>query len=197
MNRLKHTLYICLLLLIPMSCEKPYAAENDDEPVKNEATGSPNGEQQGGKNEDDTTTGGSGEDEDGGYEETDIVDGDGDTSYRKRVYTVAEFIAAQLGQRAVRMEGYIVGACAKNIGYAEWSAPFTHDQAILLADRPGERDGRKVVAVRLKEGDMRTQLSLAKHPENAGRKVYVYGVKQSYLGVAGMSSVITGYGWAD
>lgn len=183
MRPIKSILYAILLLLIPLGCENPNIAGNGEENNQDEVVDG----------------GGSGkeDDSDTNYEEKDVVDGDGDTSYRKRTYTVSEFIAAQLGSRAVKVEGYIVGACAQSVSRAEWVAPFTCRQAILLADRPGERDERRVMSVELKQGGMRTQFNLPDHPENLGRKIYVYGVKHNYLGVPGIKETITGYGWAD
>lgn len=201
---LKYTLLcasraFCVLLfaLIPLACENPYAGEEGDDNTPTETVDDEDEEPSGNKTHPaDSLPGGGSTEEEGNGEETDIVDGDGNTDYRKKIYTVDEFLRTPLGRRSVRVEGYIVGACSKSISQAEWSAPFTWTQAILLADRKGEHDGEKVMSVKLKSERMRQLFNLVAHPENHGRKVWVYGEKQTYLGIPGISDV-NGYDWAE
>lgn len=131
------------------------------------------------------------------YEETDIVDGNKDNEQSSSYMTVAQFMQADLSSGSVMVRGYIVGACSKRISYAQWSAPFTYNQAILLADSPTCTDDTKVMSVQLKKGPIRNTFNLVDHPENLGRKIYVYGAKHSYLGIAGMKDDISGYGFCD
>ena len=137
------------------------------------------------------------DDDDSEYEETDIVDGNKNNNQTNSYMTVAQFQEANLSSGSVMVRGYIVGACSKQISYAEWVAPFTYNQAILLADDPQCTDDTKVMSVQLKKGPIRNTFNLVDHPENLGRKVYVYGAKHTYLGIAGMKDDITGYGFCD
>ena len=201
---LQHTLlcarrvfYVLLCVLIPLACQNPYAGEEADDSDPTETVDDEGEEPSGGKTQPaDSLSGGGSTEEEGNGEETDIVDGDGNTDYRKKIYTVDEFLRTPLGRRSVRVKGYIVGACSKSISQAEWSAPFTWTQAILLADRKGERDAGKVMSVKLKSERMRQIFNLVEHPENQGRKLWVYGEKQTYLGISGISDV-NGYDWAE
>lgn len=193
----RRAFYVLLCALIPLACENPYTGEDSDDSDPTETVGNEGEKPSGGKTQPADSLSGSGSDEEeGNGEETDIEDGDGNTDYRKKTYTVDEFLSASLGRRSVRVKGYIVGACSKSISQAEWSAPFTWTQAILLADRKGERDGRKVMSVKLKSERLRQMFNLVDHPENHGRRVWVYGEKQTYLGIPGMSDV-NGYDWAE
>ncbi len=137
------------------------------------------------------------DDDDSGYEETDIVDGNKNDNQTSSYMTVTQFLEADLSSGSVMVHGYIVGACSKRISNAQWTAPFTYNQAILLADDPQCTDDTKVMSVQLKKGPIRNTFNLVDHPENLGRKVYVYGGKHSYLGIAGMKDDITGYGFCD
>lgn len=194
----RRALFVLLLALLPLACEKPYAGEGGDDGDETETVDDAEEKPSGGKTHPTNSISGSdSEEESGNGEETDIEDGDGDTDYRKKTYTVMEFLHAQLGQRPVMVEGYIVGACSRSVAHAEWTAPFTYSQALLLADRQGERDVEKVMSVKLKSGNMRSTFNLVEHPENQGRRVYVYGTKQVYLGIPGMSEYVGGYGWAQ
>lgn len=191
-TQVRHIFILMLCGLLLGACEKPLNEEEED--PSGEVVETPGHYEEG-----DTLgeSGWSGEETEGNGEETDIVDSDEDTNHRNHTYTVTEFINTQLGQRAVKVEGYIVGSCTKTIKKAEWQPPFTHPQAILLSDKKGESNPDKVMSVSLKKKPMRAELNLVDHPENWGRKVYVYGVKTKYLGIPGMSEYIGGYGWAN
>lgn len=178
-----------MCLLVTFSCEKPEIEGEHDTTSKTET---PNGGSEGDGYQGDTD-----EDNDATYEETDIVDGDQETDYRNKTYGVREFIKASLGQRPVKVEGYIVGACTKSIKYAEWNPPFTHEQAILLADQPYTQNSAEVISIQLRKGTMRSEFNLVEHPENYGKRAYFYGSKHTYLGITGMKDDITGYGWAE
>lgn len=85
----------------------------------------------------------------------------------------------------VYVRGYIVGSCQRTIKNADFEAPFEGHTALLLADRPGER--QNVIAIHLKQGTMRSDLNLEDHPENQGKTLRVRGKQGTYLGVAGMN----------
>lgn len=43
------------------------------------------------------------------------------------VYSVEEFIEGNFGDKAVWVQGYIVGACKRSIKQAEWEPPFSYN----------------------------------------------------------------------
>ncbi len=178
---MKHICYLISILVIICCCPSCEKGPEDEFPTKTETS---------------TYTEDDDEDSDD-YEETDIVDGNKNNNQSSSYMTVAQFQEANLSSGSVMVHGYIVGACSVRISNAEWTAPFTYNQAILLADDPQCTDETKVMSVQLKKGPIRNTFNLVDHPENLGRKVYVYGGKHSYLGVAGMKDDITGYGFCD
>lgn len=178
---MKYIHYLIPMLAIMYSCVSCEKGPEDELPTKTETPS---------YTEDD-------DDDDSGYEETDIVDGNKNDNQTSSYMTVTQFLEADLSSGSVMVHGYIVGACSKRISNAQWTAPFTYNQAILLADDPQCTDDTKVMSVQLKKGPIRNTFNLVDHPENLGRKVYVYGGKHSYLGIAGMKDDITGYGFCD
>lgn len=125
------------------------------------------GEDNGDNNED------SGDNEDNSYETGDIV-------------SVSEFIKKDITCE-IWLVGRIVGDCTRSTKYAEFKEPFTHSQAILLADDPNETNMEKIVSVCLTTNkNMRKELNLVDHPHNKGQYVAVFGFKENYLGLYGI-----------
>lgn len=92
--------------------------------------------------------------------------------------------------------GYIVGSCT---GTTMSSALFSTEGAsasnLLIADAKGETDIERCLPVELKKGsEVREGLNLAAHPENMGKRVFVYGLVKSYFRVVGLKSTAL-YEW--
>ena len=90
----------------------------------------------------------------------------------------------------LRVRGIIVGACARSISNAEFAPPFSYDQALLVADREGERNEGRILAVNLTEKQsMRKVLNLVDHPELHGATIVITGTLQNYLGIVGLKDI--------
>jgi len=111
------------------------------------------------------------------------------------VQTVASFIATDLGDASVWVEGYIVGSCTKSIKNAVWEPPFSSDNAILLADEQGETDANKVISIQLKTKEYKESIGLATNSNNYNKRIRFLGVKRKYLGIWGMKDLIQAYEW--
>lgn len=94
--------------------------------------------------------------------------------------------------------GYIVGSCTgTTIGSASFSAEEASLSNVLIADVRGETNVDKCLPVELKKGtDVRADLNLADHPENMGKRVFVYGLVKSYFRVVGLKSTAL-YEWIE
>lgn len=143
------------------------AGNNDDD---NGGTGGTDtgGDTPGGGDDDNTE-----EPDNTGYETGDIV-------------SVSEFLKKDI-RCQVWVVGRIVGDCTRSKNYAEFEAPFTHSQAILLADDPNEKDIEKMISVCLTTNkSMRNDLNLVDNPQNLNQHVAVFGFRGSYLGLLGI-----------
>ena len=88
------------------------------------------------------------------------------------------------------VKGYIVGDCTKSSSYAELTSPFTHTQSVLIADKKGETDIRKIMSVCLSSSIyLKREINLVDNPANYNRKLYVHGPTVKYLGFIGMKEV--------
>lgn len=118
-----------------------------------------------------------GGEEDDGFETGSVVD-------------VATFRNNDIG-RQVWVKGYIVGAAtgANNRVRYELEPPFTYDTAILLADDPAETSVDRMISVRLVQGERRELLNLADHPENRGKRIAVFGLRETYLKMPGIQDI--------
>lgn len=114
-----------------------------------------------------------------------------------KIYTVSEFIKGDFGNNGVWVHGYIVGACKRSIKQAEWEAPFTYDSAILLADDPEETEPENVISIQMVNKQMKEEISLAANPQNYGKHIAFFGIKQKYLGIPGMKKHILASEWLD
>lgn len=211
----KTTLLLALatILLIVCNCESPEIiddSEDQQEEVEKPDKGK-SSDNKGNDNKNDSTSNNGNDDSDDGYtdpddgtdpnyggdsdvEEHDIVDGNDNTD--KKITTgdtlsCSRFINADF-ECGVYVTGYIVGACTKNIFNADFKAPFSAPQAILIADEKGERDTDKLVSIELKSGGkFRSTFNLKDNPGNLGRRIIVFGYKTNYLKIAGIKSPVS------
>lgn len=137
------------------------------------------------------------DDKDAPYEETDINTDDdnkegistGDT------VSVSDFLTKKISG-GVNVEGYIVASCVQNIKNADFDAPFKGATALLMADDPDERNTDNVISIQLKSGSkMREELNLEDHPENKGKRLRVFGYRNTYLGITGIKDIASGMFW--
>lgn len=112
----------------------------------------------------------------------------GESPIRDDTLSVAEFISCDF-EGGVFVEGYIVGACTMSYKYAEFEPPFSHPQALLIADSPNERSKSNIVAVELKRKGVKADLNLVDNPKNYHRKIILYGYWSVYLHMNGMRDV--------
>lgn len=106
----------------------------------------------------------------------------------EQAYTVEQFMTLDLAY-SIWVVGYIVGDCTQRIDYAEFQPPFTHPQALLLADDPNETNPQKVIAIELKSKNLRAKYNLCDHPENLRHRAAFYGLRGTYLRILGMKDV--------
>lgn len=105
-----------------------------------------------------------------------------------KVLTVKQFINNDY-EGNVYVTGYIVGDCTKSFKYAEFEPPFTHSQALLIADDVDEKVKDYIVAVQLESGRRRNDLNLVSHPELHQQKITLGGTKARYLYMAGLKEI--------
>lgn len=139
-----------------------------------------------GDNNDDGTDINGGGDNNGGSGDDDTEEPD-DTGYQTGdIVSVSEFLKKDI-KCEVWVVGRIVGDCTRSKKYAEFDAPFTLSQAILIADNPNEKDINNVVSVCLTTNKtMRRDLNLVDNPENKNEYVAVFGFRETYLGLTGI-----------
>jgi len=113
----------------------------------------------------------------------------------EEIQTIEAFIKNDFGETPIWVEGYIVGSCTKSIKNAVWEYPFSSDNAILLADEPGETDTEKVIAIQLKAKELKLNVGLVTNPDNYNTCIRFLGIKQKYLGIWGMKDNIQAYEW--
>lgn len=110
-----------------------------------------------------------------------------------KAYNVTTFLN-QTFNGQIWVVGYIVGDCTKSIKNANFDAPFSQPQALLLADSPDERSTDKVMSVQLSSESRKNEFSLKANLNNKGRRLAVYGYQIDYLGILGMKSSGKGAG---
>lgn len=166
---MKHKLfYFLLLLFFCVSCEKETIGTDAEQPETIDDGGSEEGE----------------------------FDFDSD-AMQLPILSVSDFLEGDFGTDYVGVEGYIVGACKANIKNAEWCEPFSFNNALLLADDPGETGVDKVIAIQLRTKEMQAVYGLGLNPENYQRRIIFYGTKQRYLGIWGMKKDVWAGEWID
>jgi hypothetical protein len=92
------------------------------------------------------------------------------------------------------LKGYIVGDY--NNGACEFGAPFQSSGNILLADKPNETDPLKCTIVQFQYGKIKDTLNLARHAENFGKSVMVFGNSTFFNTLRGLKKV-SGYMLGD
>lgn len=168
--KIKITVIICFFMCLAMclaSCQKseyyddPTEGQQETDAGTDPSSGSDNNEKE----------------EDGNEKNPDDV-----------VFSVSDFIFMRFIDGAY-VEGYIIGDCTKSFKYAEFESPFTHNQALLIADSPDERDKDNILAIQLPSGKKRNDLNLVDHPEYLHRKIIVYGSWSTYLYINGIKDM--------
>ena len=120
-----------------------------------------------------------------------------ETEQINKVQTVSSFIANDFGSATVWVEGFIVGSCTNNIKNAVWEYPFSSENAILMADEPGETDTDKVIAIQLRTKELKENFGLETNPDNYNKRIRFLGLKRKYLGIWGIKSPIQDYEWVE
>ena len=94
--------------------------------------------------------------------------------------------------------GYIVGFCdGTSISHAQFTADGAKASNLLIADSRNETDVELCMPVELKSGtDIRAELNLADHPENLGKKVWLFGNVKRYFSVTGLKDIQV-YKWVE
>ena len=94
-----------------------------------------------------------------------------------------------IGAADVWVCGYIVGGDLSRTSVS-FSPPFSSGSNLAVASRSSVSSRESCIAVSVPAGDIRDVLSLAEHPENIGRRVYLKGdIVESYFGLVGVKNV--------
>ena len=88
--------------------------------------------------------------------------------------------------------GYIVGGDLTTSSI-KFEPPFEKSSNLALAASASERERANCFSVELSKTSIRSTLNLVDHPENLGRKVYLYGVVSTYFSLPGLKSVTTSF----
>lgn len=152
--------------------------KDDDDKGKDDGESDNNNDDSDISGEDDTPSGG---------EDNDNTEEPDDTGYQTGdIVSVSEFLKKDI-HCEVWVVGRIVGACTRSKKYAEFEAPFSHSQAILIADNPDEEDSNNVISVCLTTNkEMRNNLNLVDNPLNKNQYVMIFGFRENYLGFLGI-----------
>ena len=84
--------------------------------------------------------------------------------------------------------GYIVGGDLSSTSI-KFEPPFAKNSNLAIAASASERDRTNCFSVELSKAVIRADLNLVDHPENLGRKVYLYGIVSIYFSLPGLKSV--------
>ncbi len=98
-------------------------------------------------------------------------------------------VSKNIGATGVWVTGYIVGGdlTSSNISF---TAPFTSETNIALANSPSVSTRADCVSVALPTGAIRSALSLVANPSNLGQKVYIKGnIVATYFGLNGLNPI--------
>ena len=106
----------------------------------------------------------------------------------ENAFSVAQ-VRANAGEKDVWVCGYIVGGDLSKSS-ASFEPPFTSSTNLAIASRSSVVAKESCLSVSLPAGKIRDALNLHDHPENLGRRVYLYGdIVESYFGIAGVKNV--------
>ncbi len=84
--------------------------------------------------------------------------------------------------------GYIVGGDL-TASAVKFDPPFEKSSNLAIAASASERDRADCFSVELSRAAIRNSLNLVDHPENLGRKVFLYGIISTYFSLPGLKSV--------
>lgn len=163
---------LLMLQFIFCNCEKPVYEEEKKTTQGSSDKGNDTGNDNGGwENDPNNNTGGT------DWQDTDTM-------------SVNDFYSAEIG-KVVWVKGFIVGCATSSNGYKyELTQPFTCETAILLADKTDEKNYSHTMAIQLKNGSqIRKDLNLVSNPQNYGKRVVAFGVKEKYLKLPGMKTI--------
>ncbi|MDM5198351.1 DUF6359 domain-containing protein [Fictibacillus enclensis] len=103
------------------------------------------------------------------------------------VISVKDAIANNSGSNKT-VEGYIVGTVRGGSGTSisyQFSAPFSANTNLAIADSPTETEKTKILPVQLPANAVREDLNLKDHPGNLGKKIQITGDLAAYFAVPG------------
>lgn len=111
-------------------------------------------------------------------------------------YNVLKAISTP-GSNPVWVKGYIVGVyeTGGTDFVPSFTAPFTTETNVLIADTPNETNIGNCMPVQLPAGEIRNRLNLAQNVTNQGKEVKVLGTLEAYFSMPGVKN-ISGY-WFD
>lgn len=84
--------------------------------------------------------------------------------------------------------GYIIGGDLTATGIT-FDGPFLKSSNMAIAKSVGDRNREKCFSVELSKTSVKEALNLVSHPENLGRKVWLYGVVSDYFSMPGLKKV--------
>ena len=88
--------------------------------------------------------------------------------------------------------GYIVGGDLSTSSI-KFDPPFEKSSNLAIAAFASERERANCFSVELSKTAIRNSLNLVDHPENLGKKVYLYGVVSTYFSLPGLKSVTASF----
>ena len=84
--------------------------------------------------------------------------------------------------------GYIVGGDLTT-GSIKFDPPFEKSSNLAIAASASEHERANCFSVELSKAAIRSELNLVDHPDNLGKKVFLYGVVSTYFSLPGLKSV--------
>ena len=88
--------------------------------------------------------------------------------------------------------GYIVGGDLSTSSI-KFDPPFEKSSNLAIAASASERERAHCFSVELSKTAIRNSLNLVDHPDNLGKKVYLYGVVSTYFSLPGLKSVTASF----
>lgn len=107
-------------------------------------------------------------------------------AFAAEVLTVSQAIAQGNSGKQATVEGYIVGHASGSYA-ADFTAPFSNDFNVLIADAAGEQDKTKLMDVQI-TSDYRGEYGLQTNPDLIGTKIRVTGMLSAYNNFPGVKS---------
>jgi hypothetical protein len=107
-------------------------------------------------------------------------------AFAEDVLTVSQAIAKENSGNQATVEGYIVGHASGSYA-ADFTAPFSNDYNVLIADAAGEQDKTRLMDVQI-TSDYRADYGLQTNPGLIGTKIRVTGTLVAYNNFPGVKS---------